>query len=102
MRVHDSQAYRKMDVTRGRINRILELRDILLSFQSGFNLVYAAVVCAILKNVSGLEHSSVITVPSYLKFVTVSSFCPFASISVLMPLVLFFISLVFSVLVSMP
>ena len=72
MRVHDSQAYRKMDVTRGRINRILELRDILLSFQSGFNLVYAAVVCAILKNVSGLEHSSVITEPKYLKLVTVS------------------------------
>ena len=30
MRVHDSQAYRKMDVTRERISRILELREILL------------------------------------------------------------------------
>ena len=28
MRVHDSQAYRKMDVTRERISRILELREI--------------------------------------------------------------------------
>ena len=36
MRVHDSQAYRKMDVTRERISCILELREILLSFQTGF------------------------------------------------------------------
>ena len=43
MRVHDSQAYRKMDVTRQRISRILELREILLSFQTGFSLVNAAV-----------------------------------------------------------
>ena len=49
VRVHDSQAYRKVDVTRERISRILELREILLSFQTGFNLVDAAVVCAILK-----------------------------------------------------
>ena len=62
MKVHDSQAYRKMDVTRERINRILELREILLSFQSVFNLVNAAVVCAILESISGLEPSSVITV----------------------------------------
>ena len=48
MRVHDSQAYRKMDVTSWRINRILELRDILLSFQTGSKLVNAAVVCVIL------------------------------------------------------
>ena len=46
VRVHDSQAYRKMDVTRERISRILELREILLSFQTGFSLVNAAVVCA--------------------------------------------------------
>ena len=48
MRVHDSQAYRKMDVTRECISRILELREILLSSQTGFSLVSAAVVCAIL------------------------------------------------------
>ena len=47
VRVHDSQAYRKMDVTRERISRILELREILLSFETGFNFVNAAVVCAI-------------------------------------------------------
>ena len=47
VRVHDSQAYRKMDVTRERISRILELREILPSFQTGFNLVKAAVVCGL-------------------------------------------------------
>ena len=44
VRVHDSQAYRKMDVTWERISHILELSEILLSFQTGFNLVNAAVV----------------------------------------------------------
>ena len=52
VRVHDSQAYRKMDVTRERISRISELREILLSFETGFNLVNAAVVCAILESKS--------------------------------------------------
>ena len=85
MRVHDSQAYRKIDVTRERIGRFLELREILLSFQTGFSLVNAAVACAILESISGLEPSSVITEPRYLKLVTVSSFCPFTLISVLMP-----------------
>ena len=46
MRVHDSQAYRKTDVTRERISLISELREIPLSFQTGVNLVNAAVVCA--------------------------------------------------------
>ena len=71
MRVHDSQAYRKMDVTRERISRILGLREILLSIQIGFSLVNAAVACAILQSNSGLEPSSVITEPRYLKLVTV-------------------------------
>ena len=99
--VHDSQAYRKMDVTRERIGRILELREILLSFQTGFNLVSAAVVCDILESIAGLEPSSVITQPRYFRLVTVSSFCPFTFISLLMPLVLFVISFVFSALTSM-
>ena len=77
MRVHDSKAYKKMDVTRERISRILELREILLSIQTGFSLVNAAVAFAILESISGLKPSSVITEPRYLKFVTVSSFCPF-------------------------
>ena len=52
--------------------------------------------------VSQLEPSSVITEPRYFKLVTVLSFCPFTFISVLMPLVLFVISLVFSALIYMP
>ena len=39
VRVHDSQAYRKVDVMSERINRILEPREIHLSFQTGFHLV---------------------------------------------------------------
>ena len=61
VRVNDSQAYRKMDVTRERISRILELRGILLSFQT----VSAAVACAILESISGLEPSSDTTEPRY-------------------------------------
>ena len=60
VRVHDLQAYRKMDVARERISRILELKEILLPFQTGFNLVNAAVVCAILESISGLEPSPVL------------------------------------------
>ena len=68
----------RMDVTRERISRILELREILLSFQTGSNFVNAAIVCAILESISSLEPSSVSTEPRYryLKLVTVSSFCP--------------------------
>ena len=61
----------------------MELRGILLTFQTGFNLVNAAVVSAILESNSGLESSPVITEPRYLKIVTVSSFCPFSLICVI-------------------
>ena len=77
VKVYDSQAYRKMDVTGQRISRIVEMREMLLSFQTGFNPVNAAVVCAILESILGLEPSSVITEPRYLKLATVSSVCPF-------------------------
>ena len=40
-----------MDVTREHISHILELREILLSFQTGFNLVIAAVVCPVLESI---------------------------------------------------
>ena len=52
-------------MTRKRISRILELREILLSIQTGFSLVNVAVACAILESISGLETSSVITEPRY-------------------------------------
>ena len=82
-----------MDVTMERISCILELRETFLSFQTSFDLVNTAVVCAVLESISGMEPSSDTTEPSYLKLVTVSSLCPFTLISVLMPLVLFVISL---------
>ena len=47
--VHYSQAHRKVDVTRERISRILKLREMLLSFQTNFSLVSAAVVFAVLE-----------------------------------------------------
>ena len=75
------------DVTRERISCILELSEILLSFQTGFDLVSATVVCATMQSISGLEPSSVITEPRHLKLETVSSFCSYTLISVLMPLV---------------
>ena len=92
VRVHDSQAYRKMDVTRELVSRILELREMLLSCETGFNLVNAAVICANLESFSGLKPLSDTTEPRYLKLVTVSNFSPFTLISLLMLLVLFVIN----------
>ena len=48
----------------------LETERNTLSFQTGFNLVNAAVACAILESISGVEPSSVIPEPRYLKLVT--------------------------------
>ena len=42
VRVRDLQACMQMDVTLERFSRIFELREILLSFQTGFNFVSAA------------------------------------------------------------
>ena len=50
-----NQGYRKVDVTGERISRISELTETLLSIQTGLSLVNAAVVCAILESISGLE-----------------------------------------------
>ena len=69
----------------------------LLFVKTGLNLVSAAVVCAILESISGLEPVSVINEPSYLKVVTISSFCQFSLISVL-----FVITRVFSALIALP
>ena len=99
-KVHDSQAYRNMEMTRERISFTFDPRDMLLSLQMGFGFVRAAAACAILERTSGLEPSSETTAPRYLKLVTVPNFCPFTFISLWMPLALFVISLVFSALIS--
>ena len=46
---------------------MFELREILLSFPTGFNLVNAAVFSATLESISGLEPSSVIIELRYLE-----------------------------------
>ena len=61
VRVHGSKTFRKMDVTTEHISRNLELREILLSVQTGFNLINAAVVCDIMESISDLEPSIVMT-----------------------------------------
>ena len=93
MRLHDSEAYRKIDVTREHISRILKPRETLLSFQTSFNLVNAAVVCAILESISGSEPTSVINDPRYLKLLTVSHLCPLTLIYVFIPPVFMSLSL---------
>ena len=101
VRVRDSHAYRKMDVTRECISHILELREILLSFQTGFNLVNTAVVCAILEEYLGLGSLISYNRNHVLEACDCQSIFPFILISVLMPLVLIVISLVFLALISM-
>ena len=100
VKVHDSKAYRNMEMTRECISFTFDPRDMLLSLQMGFSFVRAAVACSILERTSGLEPLSETTAPRYLKLVTVPSFCPFTFISLWMPLALFVISLVFSALIS--
>ena len=100
--VHVSHSYKDMDMARERISLTLELMAMFLSFQMTFSLVTAAVVWAILESNSGLDPSSDTIDPRYLKLRTVSSFLLSMVMSVLMPLVLFDISWVFSALICMP
>ena len=48
-----------LGATEERISRILELTEMLLSFQTSFSLANAAVVCAILESIPSFEPSSV-------------------------------------------
>ena len=63
------------------------------------NVANAAVVWA---RISGLDPSSAMIAPRYLKLLTQSSFSPLILMSVLMPLVFLVIGLVFSALICMP
>ena len=65
--VHGSQAYSKMDMTKGAHQSYLETERNILSFQTSLNLANAAVFFPILESISGLEPSSVITEPRYLR-----------------------------------
>ena len=101
VKVHDSQTYINMEMTRACISFTFDPRDMLLSVQFGFSFVRAAVAYLTLETAFGFEPSSEATAPSYkyLKHVTIPSFCLFALISLWTPLVLFGISLVFSALI---
>ena len=74
--VHDSHAYRNMEMTRARISFIFDLSVMFLSFQIVFSLFIAADVCAILDMISGFDPSSDTTALRYLNLLTVSSFSP--------------------------
>ena len=84
--VLDSHAYKNMDMTNERISLIFDLRAMFLLFQMVLCFARAGVVWADLASTSGLDPSSATIAPKYLKLLTQS---------VLMPLVLLVISLVF-------
>ena len=90
IKIHDSLAYRNMDMSREHISFIFDSRD-MLSLHIGFSFVTAAVVCAITERTSVLEPLSETISATYLNLVTVSNCCPFT----LSSLSLFVISLVF-------
>ena len=94
-KVHDSQAYRNMDMTRKRISFTFDPRDMLLSLHIGLRFVRAVVACAIRERTSGFEPSSETIATMYLKLVTVRSYSPLTVISLWMSLALLIISFVF-------
>ena len=76
VRVHVSQAYRKVEMTKDCFSLILKLSAMFLSFHMVLSFVNAPIVWAILDSISCFDPSSVTTEPKYLKFWTVSSFWP--------------------------
>ena len=84
-----------------RSSLIFVLRAMFLSFHITLRFASAPVAWAILESISGLDHSSMTMAPRYLKLLTVSNFSPLTLMVLLMPLMLFFISLVFSALICM-
>ena len=100
--VQDSQAYRNVDMTRERISLIFELSAIFLSFQMFLSFASAAAVWAILARISGSDPSSAMISRRYLNLLIKSNFSPLTLMSVLMPVVLLVISLIFSALICMP
>ena len=89
-------------MTRARISLTLELSWMFLSFHILFNLVMAAVACAVLARISGFEPTSEIIDPRYLKVDTVSSAWSLILMSFWMPFGLLVITLVLSAFISMP
>ena len=67
VRVHDSQANRKIEMTKECISLILELSAMFLSFHIVLSFVNAPIVWTIRDSISCFDPSSVTTVPNYLK-----------------------------------
>ena len=65
VRVQDSHAYRKTDMTNEGISLILELMVMFLLLHIGLSLVSVVVVWAILERISGFDPSSVMIDPKY-------------------------------------
>lgn len=59
-----------MDVKRERISHTLELIEISLPFHIALSFVSLLVICSVLDRMFGLEASSVIHAPKYLKLLT--------------------------------
>ena len=79
--VHDSQAYRKMDMAKEHISFIFGIRDMLLYLQISFSFVRVVVVYADLERTSCSAWSSVTLAPGHLKLVHFLNFCPLTLIS---------------------
>ena len=71
-------------------------------FHIGFSLAIAAEVCTILERISDFDPSSDTVAPRYLKLATVSSSFLLTSIHSCMSFELLVMSIVFSVLISIP
>ena len=82
-KVHYSQAYRNMEMTRKRISFAFDPKDMFLSLHIGFSFVRAAVAFTIIERTSGFEQSSTAIAPMYLKFVTIFNFCFFTLVTLL-------------------
>ncbi|MEW8545334.1 MAG: hypothetical protein AB2693_17570 [Candidatus Thiodiazotropha sp.] len=89
--VRDSQANRKMEMTRECISFTFDPKDV-LSQQIVFSFVRTEVACAILEKTSCLESSFQTFAPRYLKLVKVLTFCLVTLFCLGMTLALFVIT----------
>ena len=98
-----SQPYSKVDNTSALYSLIFEENLILLFLQILSSFAMVDVAMAILDFISTVDLLSLVSVaPRYLKALTSSSSCPFMKTCTGVALALFFITLLFSLLTSIP
>jgi len=100
--VQDWHAYRKMDYIKAYRSFTLVWRVMFSSLRIGLSFLNAAEACAAVARRSAFDPSSLIRAARYLNSCTVSCFFPPSALLGVMNLALFVISLVFSLLISMP